>query len=185
MPAFIALYRGINVGGRHSVKMDALRALHEQLGHADVRSYVQSGSIVFTGKGSAKSITRRLTTAFETEFGFAARVLVIDARRWQAIIMANPYAKAAAADPKTVHLAICEGQPSHAALSALLTKTGGREEFEIDEEAIYLHAPDGFGASKFAAGMERAAGVPMTVRNWRTVAALQAMLDEIAGSGSA
>lgn len=180
MPAFIALYRGINVGGRNSVKMDALRELHEKSGHADVRHYVQSGNIVFRSKGAARTITRRLAAAFEGEFGFAARVIVIEADRWQELVAANPFAKPAAADAKTVHLALCEGEPDQAALTALLTKTGGRESFAVYGDAIYVHAPDGFGTSKFAAGMERAADVPMTVRNWRTVAALQAMLQEIA-----
>jgi uncharacterized protein (DUF1697 family) len=179
MPAFIALYRGINVVGRNSVRMESLRAMHEQFGHANVRNYIQSGNIVFGAKGTASALTHRIATAFEAEFKFAARVIVVDAKRWQAIITANPYVKPAAADPKTVHLAICEGKPNPAGLAALLAKTGGCEKFEIDNEAIYLHAPDGFGTSKFAAGMERAAGVPMTVRNWRTVTALQAMLQEI------
>jgi uncharacterized protein (DUF1697 family) len=172
MPAFIALYRGVNVGGRHAVKMDELRALHERLGHTSVRNYVQSGNIVFTAKGTAKSITRRLATAFEAEFNFASRVIVVEAAHWHALVAANPFAKPAAADPKSVHLAICEGAPDRAALAALLAKTGGRETFKIERHAIYLHAPDGFGTSKFAAGMERAAGVPMTVRNWRTVEAI-------------
>jgi uncharacterized protein (DUF1697 family) len=179
MPAFIALYRGINVVGRNSVRMESLRALHAQLGHTNVRNYIQSGNVVFGAKGAASTVAGRLARAFEVEFGFAARVIVIEARRWQAIIAASPYAKPAAADPKLVHLAICDGKPSQAGLTALLTRTGGRETFEINREAIYLHAPDGFGTSKFAAGMERAAGVPMTVRNWRTAATLKAMIEEI------
>jgi len=179
MPAFIALYRGINVGGRHSVKMEALRALHEQLGHASVRNYVQSGNIAFTAKGAATSIARRLATAFEAEFDFASRVIVVEAGCWHALVAANPFAKPAAADPKTVHLALCDGNPDEAGLTALLKKTGGRETFRIDRHAIYLHAPDGFGASKFAAGMERASGVPMTVRNWRTVTELEMMAREL------
>jgi uncharacterized protein (DUF1697 family) len=57
-------------------------------------------------------------------------------------------------------------------LKALLAKTGGSETFVIGKGIIYLHAPDGFGTSKFAAGMEKACGVPMTVRNWRTMESL-------------
>jgi len=180
MPAFIALYRGINVGGKHSVKMEALRAMHQRLGHADVKHYVQSGNIVFTAKGSAPGITRQLATAFADDFEFAARVIVVDATRWATIVKGNPYAKFAAAEPKTVHLALCEGSPSAAGLKALLAETGGSETFKISKEAIYLHAPAGFGTSKFAARMERAAAVPMTVRNWRTVAALASLAEGMA-----
>jgi uncharacterized protein (DUF1697 family) len=180
MPAFIALYRGINVVGRNSVKMESLRLLHERLGHANVRNYIQSGNIVFGGKGSAAAISSSLATAFAEQFGFVARVIVVEAKRWATIVNANPYAKFSELDPKIVHLALCMGKPNGTGLNALLSKTGGRETFEISKDVLYLHAPDGYGTSKFAAGMERAAGVPMTVRNWRTVATLHAMVEEIA-----
>lgn len=172
MSRFIALYRGINVGGRHSVKMDALRALHERLGHTDVRNYVQSGNIVFTATGAAPAIAGKLSAEFATAFKFESQIIVIGAKRWQQIVAANPFAEIAAKTPKLVHAGVCVGKPEESALRALLTRTGGREEFVIEREIVYLHAPDGFGTSRFAAGMERAAGVPMTVRNWQTVEAL-------------
>ncbi len=65
--------------------------------------------------------------------------------------------------------------PREKQLRELLAKTGGPEQFALGKGIVYLHAPDGFGRSKFAAGMERASGVGMTVRNWRTVEALQAL----------
>ena len=172
MSLFIALYRGINVVGKNSVKMESLRAMHERLGHRDVRSYIQSGNVVFSARGSAAGITRKVAAEFAKEFGFAAKVIVADAERWAAIVAGNPYAKFAARDPKTVHAGVCEGEPSAKDLKALLARTAGTESFAVGKGVVYLHAPDGFGTSKFAAGMERAAGVPMTVRNWRTVETL-------------
>ena len=79
MPTYIALYRGINVGGNNPVKMEALRAFHERLGHRGVRHYIQSGNVVFSATGSADALARILAVAFEKEFGFAARVLVVEA----------------------------------------------------------------------------------------------------------
>lgn len=175
MEAFIALYRGINVGGRNAVKMESLRAMHRSLGHQEVQSYVQSGNIVFWTEGPPYLIAEKLSARFVKEFGFAAKVLVVHRRRWDAIVKANPYAKAAAANPRTVHIGICDGRPSAAALELLLTRTGGTESFIARKGVVYLHAPDGLGTSKFAAGMEKACGVPMTVRNWRTVEALREM----------
>lgn len=175
MDVFIALYQGINVGGRNLVKMESLRAMHERLGHQEVKSYIQSGNIVLSAKGSAETIAQEVSAEFAKEFGFAAKVTVMDAKRWGKIVKGNPYAKFAAKDPKTVHAAICDGEPSAKGLEAFLTKTGGSESFEIRKGIIYLHAPDGFGTSKFAAGMVRASGVSMTVRNWRTVETLWEM----------
>ena len=175
MKTFIALYRGINVGGNKPVKMEALRAMHERLGHRAVQSYIQSGNVVFSVTKAAATTTAKLATEFGKEFGFAAKVVVVEAKRWGDIVAKNPYVKFAADDPKKVSVGICEGEPDAKGLKALLAKTGGSESFVVGKGVVYLHAPDGFGTSKFAAGMEKASGVPMTVRNWRTVEALWEM----------
>ncbi len=178
MDTFIALYRGINVVGKNVVKMQSLRAMHERLGHKNVRNYIQSGNIVFTAKGTANSIARKTAAEFVKEFGFAAKVIVIDARGWGKIVRNSPYAKHAAGNPRLVHAGICQGEPCAADLAALLARTGRSEAFMVKNSIVYLHAPDGYGKSKFAAGMEKACGVPMTVRNWRTVEALFRMVND-------
>jgi uncharacterized protein (DUF1697 family) len=178
---YIALYRGINVVGKNSVKMESLRAMHERLGHREVTSYIQSGSVLFSARGSVESLARKATAEFASAFGFAAKLLVVDAKRWGTIVEENPYAKFASADPKSVHAGICVEEPSANGLKALLAKTGGSESFAIKHGIVYLHAPDGFGTSKFAAGMEKACGVPMTVRNWRTMASLWKMASAMMG----
>lgn len=177
MDRFIALYRGINVGGRNSVKMELLRAMHERLGHCAVTSYIQSGNIVFLASGSAGAIARKIVAQFVEMFGFAAQVIVVPAASWDVIVRNNPYARFSAKHPNTVHAGVCNGKPNAKGLKALQEKTGGSETFMVRGDCIYLHAPDGFGKSKFAAGMEKASGVAVTVRNWRTTEALWKMLD--------
>jgi uncharacterized protein (DUF1697 family) len=179
---FVALYRGINVGGNNPVRMEALRAMHAELGHEDVKSYVQSGNVVFRTAGTAKALEGDIAAAFEKEFGFPAKVMVRSARDWKKIVAGNPYARQAAADPKKVHVEICHGAPDKKRLDALLEKTGGPEAFAIVGHTLYMHAPDGVGRSKFAAGLERACGVPATGRNWRTVEALKDFMDELRAS---
>lgn len=176
MPRFVALYRGVNVGGKNAVRMVALRGLHERLGHKQAQTYIQSGNVVFDGRGSASTIARRIAAEFAEEFGFDARPVVVPAEEWAGIVAQNPYADFAAQDPKSVHVAFAAGRPSGDGLAALLKKTGGRETFAIEGRVVYLHAPDGLGTSKFAAGMERAAGVPLTARNWRTALAISQLL---------
>jgi len=170
---FVALYRGINVGGRRSVKMEDLRALHEGLRHSNVGNYVQSGNIVFSARGTAPAIAGMLAAAFAEEFDFESQVIVLGARKWTEIVAGNPYARIAARTPKAVHAGICAGVPDAGALTKLLKRAGGCEEFDVGGNVVYLHAPDGIGKSKFVSGMERAAGVPVTLRNWRTMEALR------------
>jgi uncharacterized protein (DUF1697 family) len=179
MDVFVALYRGVNVVGKNLVKMESLRAMHERLGHQGVKSYIQSGNVVFSADESAGAIARTVAAGFIEEFGFAPRVVVVNAKNLGAIVQRNPYAKLAAENPTTVHAAICEGGPNKKQLTALLAKTGGSESFAIGKRVVYLHAPDGYGRSKFAAGMEKACGVPMTVRNWRTVETLWKMVSAV------
>jgi uncharacterized protein (DUF1697 family) len=155
--------------------MESLCAMHERLGHRNVQIYIQSGNIVLSANGTADAIAKNTATEFAKEFGFTPKIVVIDAKRWSALVDDNPYANFATKDPKTVHAAICDGEPNASGLKTLLAKTGGSETFVITAEGVYLHFPDGFGTSKFAVGMEKAAGVPMTVRNWRTIEALKKM----------
>lgn len=178
MNVFIVLYRGINVVGRNPVKMESLRAMHERLGHQGVKSYIQSGNIVLSAKGSADAIARKAAAEFAEEFGFAVKVFVVVTKQWGTIVNGNPYAEFAVENPQAVHAAICKGEPSETGLTALLAKTGRSESFAIGKGVVYLHTPDGFGTSKFAAGMEKACGVPMTVRNWRTMETLWRMANE-------
>lgn len=178
MKTYIVLYRGVNVVGKNPVKMKLLRAMHERLGHRNVQSYLQSGNIIVSTRLSPKTVARKSAAAFADTFGFSPKVLVVDAGRWRKVVEGNPYASAAAADPKTVHACICDGEPNAAALRALLQRTGGTETFSVSNGVVYLHAPDGYGKSKFAAGMEKACGVPMTVRNWRTMESLRSMTGE-------
>ena len=176
MERFVALYRGINVGGKNLVKMELLRGMHAQLGHRNVASYIQSGNVIFSGAGGAEKIVRDVERQFAKQFGFEARVLIASASRWAAMAGDNPYAEIAKISPERLHLGVCVGDPSAAGVGALYEKAGGSEKFVLRDDVIYLHTPDGLGKSKFAAGMEKAAGVSITFRNWRTVETLLKML---------
>lgn len=179
MQIFIALYRGINVVGKNSVKMQALRAMHEDMGHRHVQTYIQSGNVIFVAKGKATTLANQIATEFTRVFGFVAKVLILDAKQLGAIVAGNPYGKFATERANTVHVGICQGAPDTSGLTALFKRARTSELFQVGPGVVYLHAPDGFGKSKFASGMERACGVPMTVRNWRTIQSLAEMAREL------
>jgi uncharacterized protein (DUF1697 family) len=141
-----------------------------------VATYIQSGNVVFDARGGAPEVARRLAAAFAGAYGFASHVIVVPRRRWMAVLRGNPYPEVSRESPKAVHVGICDGIPDAAALRRLLEKTGGREQCVPAGSVVYIHTPDGLGRSKFAAGMEKASGVPMTVRNWRTAEVIAEML---------
>ena len=180
MSVLIALFRGINVGGHHTLPMQDLRAIFETLGCEDVRTYIQSGNAVFRTGSDPDSLARHLGDAVDERFGFRPGVLILDVESFRAIAAANPYS-AAEQTPSHLHVLFLGEAPSNPDLDTLERLQAPSEAFELVDDAFYLHAPDGIGRSKLAAGAEKALGVAATGRNWRTVSKLVELADAIIG----
>lgn len=172
MRTWIALFRGINVGGANPLPMKGLVATLESLGFSDVRTYVQSGNAVFRDRSAdASRVSQRIAKAVARDHGFTPRLVVLGLEDLQRAAKANPFPEAAG-DPRTLHvffLAEAPGKPDLARMDAIRART---ESFSLKDKCLYVHAPDGFGTSKLAKGAERLLGVDATARNWRTVTAL-------------
>jgi uncharacterized protein (DUF1697 family) len=171
---FVVLLRGVNVGGNHLLPMAELRAtLVERLGCGDVQTYIQSGNAVC----AATDLTAgRIAAALEARFGFSVPIVIRTAAQWQALVVANPLL-AAGADPEFLHLVLLEAPLSEAALEMLESKRAGEELLVLHGRELYLWLPHGSGRSKLALAMASAKmPAAATMRNWRTVLQLQAML---------
>jgi uncharacterized protein (DUF1697 family) len=178
---FAALFSGINVGGSRIVKMAELRAFFEELGFADVASYVQSGNIVFRAKkGDAATLTKQIEAAFEKKWGVHSRIMVRDLAWFERLVRDNPYPQVAA-DPTKLHAYVLEREPTAEEIARLAEKCTGPESFEVKGDVLYLHAPDGLGKSVFANLIPRTLKVPGTARNWRSVLALLEMAGKAGG----
>jgi len=166
---FVALFRGINVGGKHIVPMKDLREILASLGCENVQTYIQSGNAVFDSV--TRDLADKISSAIEERFGFEPQVLVMPADRFRKIAAANPYADGDI-EPKLVHVAFLTDKavkPDLAGLDALKSRT---EAFELKNGAFYLYAPDGIGRSKLVVKIDQCLGVATTSRNLRTVARL-------------
>lgn len=174
MSVFVALFSGINIGGNRIVKMAELRAFFEELGFADVASYIQSGNVVFEADADAAALTAKIEAAFEERWGFRSRIMVRDLGWLEALVANNPYPEVAA-DHTKLHASALEREPTAEETARLAERCTGPESFEVKGEVLYLHAPDGLGKSKFAEVLPRTLKVPGTMRNWRTVLTLLEM----------
>ncbi len=175
MRTWIALLRGINVGGNNMLPMQELRALLGGLGHADVQTYIQSGNCVFRSKEkNAEQIAGAIETAIETKFGFRPQTFMLSLEALKAAIAANPYPQGSEA-PKSVHFFFLVEPAKDADLDALKNLASATEAFHLTPEVFYLLAPDGIGRSKLAEKIQRFVPVPMTGRNFRTVLTLAGM----------
>lgn len=179
MNTWIALFRGINVGGHRKLPMKELVSVLEKLGLTDVNTYIQSGNAVFrSGAKKAARLADRIAGAIQTSHGFSPRVLVLSLEAFRAAVRKCPFAPADA-DAKTVHLFFLAEPANDADLEALNAVKAGAEEYVLTENVFYLHAPHGIGRSKLAERVERSLGVPATARNWRSVTRILALAERI------
>jgi len=179
MNRWIGLLRGINVGGANRLPMADLRDELERLGLASVRTYIQSGNVVFDSPhhDTAEALAGRIETAIEARHGFRPRVLVLSATRFRGAMEANPFPEGEP-EPKTLHLFFLAGTPDEVDLPAFQAVVSPTERFHLGDGVFYLHAPDGIGRSKLATRTEALLGVPATARNWRTVTKVWEMVEE-------
>ena len=175
MTEFVALFRGINVGGKHSLPMQDLREILSSLGCENVQTYIQSGNAVFSSPADAESLSGQIRGAIDERFGFAPQVLLLSAARFRAVVAANPFPDAVDA-PKSLHVSFLAEPPADPDLQTLDELRAPAERFQLSGDAFYLHAPDGIGRSRLAAKVERCLGVAATGRNWRTVSKLAELL---------
>lgn len=169
MKTYIALFRGINVGGNNSLPMKELVAALEALGARGIRTYIQSGNAVLdSDEEDAARLCARISSAIQQRRGFAPQVLLLTREDLARAIQENPFPEAAT-DHKALHAGFLAATPKTPDLAALEALRSASERFVLRGAVFYLHAPDGVGRSKLAAKAEKLLGVPMTSRNWQTV----------------
>ncbi|GHI02450.1 hypothetical protein AQI88_13960 [Streptomyces cellostaticus] len=172
MTTYAALLRGINVGGSRKLPMAELRTLLAGLGHAGVRTHLQSGQAVFsTDRGDEESLAAELTQAIEERFGFRVDVLVRDHGYLKAVAEACPFPAAELA-ARQLHVTYFSAPPTPERFAQIDPEAHLPEEFRLGERCLYLYAPEGLGRSKLAEALSRpriTKGLIATTRNWNTV----------------
>lgn len=180
MHTWIALLRGINVGGHHPLPMRDLVAHLDALQLKHIQTYIQSGNAVFRTprRRSPAALEKQIADRIEEHHGFRPRVLLLTADALERAANSNPFPEGEA-EPKTLHLSFLASpavDADHATLAALRSPT---ERYHLADAVFYLHAPDGIGRSKLAAKTEQLLGVPATARNWRTIQKLRDLASEV------
>ena len=175
MNTFIALIRGINVVGKNILPMKNLVKILEDMGCEEVKTYIQSGNIVFKIKQNQKlQIAREISSRISEIYGFEPHVMLLNIAELQEAIAKNPFKTE---NGKALHFFFLDSLPQKPDLERLITVKSKSEEFKLDKNIFYLYAPDGIGRSKLAAIIEKCMGVPVTARNWNTVSKLVQILN--------
>ncbi len=177
MNSYVALLRGINVGGHNSLPMAELAAILEKLSLRNVNTYIQSGNVVFQSKkkpGSAFSET--ISSTIKTAKGFRPELILFSAAEFEAAINENPFDTS---NGKLLHFFFLQGSSKSADLHKLTVLKTSSEEFKLTEGVFYFLTPDGIGKSKLARKVEQILKVPVTGRNWNTVKEIQQMIGRL------
>lgn len=176
MSLHIALLRGINVGGRNKLPMKDLAALFGEAGCNDVRTYIQSGNVVFEATPTlARRIPGIITASIGELFGLEIPVVTRSAHELAAIVSANPYVRDGV-EEKQLHTAFLVDRPSATSIAALDPQRSPPDEFVVHNAEIYLRCPNGMARTKLTnAYFDAKLGTTSTVRNWRTTLALLEM----------
>ncbi len=177
-PTYVALLRGINLGGHKIVKMDQLRKTLEELGFEDVKTYIQSGNVVFKAPTQTpENLAKRIEEKVLRQFGFPVPVVVKTAGEIGEVIRNNPLVKEKGIDPSKLHVTFLWSAPEKNALKMLDAIDAVPDQFRCSGEAIYLYCPNGYGESKLTNNvLEKVLRAGATTRNWKTVNQLYQMI---------
>ncbi|GGG54384.1 DUF1697 domain-containing protein [Paenibacillus radicis (ex Gao et al. 2016)] len=185
MNIYVALLRGINVGGHNKIKMADLRESLKELGLSNVQTYIQSGNIIFASSESEASLRERIEQQIEKTFGLSIRVIIRSYDELKRIVENCPFTEQQIAEA----VASCEGeclyvsmllqQPDAERIDKLRAMDLQNDQFQIVDNNIYLLYGKSVRNSKLSVQVEKL-GVPSTVRNWKTMNKLVTLCDEMA-----
>ncbi len=174
---YVAMLRGINVGGQKIVKMENLRSSFEALGFRGVRTYVQSGNVIFeTAKASPNHLAKSIEGKILSDFRFSVPLVLRTSDEMKKIVNDNPFLKERGIDHSKLHITFLSELPAEAALGKLDGLNTDLEQFRIKGREVYLYCPNGYGRTRLSnATFEKLLSVRATTRNWKTVTTLVEM----------
>jgi len=166
----VALLRGINVGGKNKLPMLDLAEMFTEAGCSDVRTYIQSGNVVFSvAPKSAKRLPDLVSRQIVDRFGYQVPVVLRTADEFRQVAVSNPFLKSEA-DVNSLHVGFLADLPDQSQIAALDPKRSPGDSFKVRGREVYLCLPNGVAKSKLTnAYFDSTLATTSTFRNWRTV----------------
>jgi uncharacterized protein (DUF1697 family) len=182
MTTYIALLRGINVGGHRLIKMADLKAMFVALGFGGAQTYIQSGNVVFDADEAEQPLRERIEQQIAATFGFPVVVALRTHDELARVIMACPFAQDTLAEGERLYVALLAETPASVGIERMLASKTEPDEFRVLGCEVYLLYRQTMRATLLTNNLlESKLGVPSTMRNWRTLTTLAAMSKTLAG----
>jgi uncharacterized protein (DUF1697 family) len=180
MGIYVSLLRGINVGGQKKLPMGTLRQIYQDLGFSRIKTYLQSGNVVFESPQTDQGLlTKQIEDAIQQSCGYALQVYIRTKDEILGIAANNPFLSDKNADTSKLHVSFLYRLPTETTWSKVVLPENIPDQCARGETVIYLYYPNGYSKTKIPASyFEKLLAVPLTDRNWNTVSALARMVDE-------
>lgn len=181
MTIYISMIRGINVGGKR-IKMEDLRDLYGSLGFETVKTYIQSGNVIFkSDNDDSEDLAEQIQQKIFQTFNYQVEVVIRTMEELKKVIRSSPYADK---EEEYLHVTFLSDTPSEAMVQTIdpenIKGIKSSEEFVVQSREIYLYLPHGYGRTKLNNNFfEKKLGLNATTRNWKTVNKLLQMAQSL------
>ncbi|MBV7532058.1 DUF1697 domain-containing protein [Chitinophaga sp. sic0106] len=181
METYIALLRGINVSGHKIIKMEVLRAIFESMGFENVRTYIQSGNVIFLSKKTREqTLLKKITGTLEARLGYPVAILLRTPAELQAIVESHPYGPITPDDPRKLYVAFVQDLSDAALHPGFLSLQTPGEDYTISGREIYISIDKNHPKPLFSNVLaEKKLKTISTTRNWATVNKLLRLSTEV------
>jgi uncharacterized protein (DUF1697 family) len=165
------MLRGINVSGQKLIKMTELQALYEALKFENVKTYIQSGNVIFRCKKTEAAVLENLIAKnILKKFGFDVSVMIKNREELSTVLQGNPFLNGRSEDISRLYVTFLSAEPGATGIEKLKSSNYGTGEFFIAGNTVYLFCPEGYGNTKLSNNfLENKLKVTATTRNWKTV----------------
>jgi len=184
MAVVISLLRGVNVGGHHKIKMDALRTLYTDLSLLHVQTCGQSGNAIFrTSMRDLSALRKRIEKGIESAFGFHSDVILRTTAELREVVARNPFSGRQGLEPSRFVVEFLAADPGQEARDKLRALDTAPEEVRIHDRELYIHFPNGMARPKVPITLiEKILKTSGTARNWNTVRTVLELAEKLESS---
>jgi len=182
MPVFISFLRGVNMTGHNKMKMADLSTLYSEMGFKNVRTFIQSGNVVFTTGGdyTVPSLSKMIESSVNKGFGYDVPVFIRTIKDLESLTALNPYLKEEYFDPSKMAVLFLKENASAEQMDRVINIDYPPDKFKVSGSEIFIYCPNGFGKTKLNTNFfEKKMGVTGTARNWNTILAIMEMATAI------
>jgi uncharacterized protein (DUF1697 family) len=164
---YLILFRG--VGGKTQLPTRLLREKLTKAGFENVATYINSGNAIVRSRMNRKKVVGAIADLCRKHFDFEKAIFAPTLDEWDELIARNPFSKAAASAPTSVHAVLLETAPKSEDVERIRALAVKGEDIQVIDGVAYLHTPNGFGRCTMTEKFDKWIGVTNTARNWNTV----------------